>query len=312
MDELNFTEEIEAAEAEEKTEAAPEAPVLQPPQPVMQAPQPVMQAHQSAVQATQPVAPPSPSNKRPRLRRYGVGMLTAPLTLITLGVTLLVTLIADGSPMNVVKALPLALVYLGLEILFNLFIRRSGKILLEQNSMIFTTGIAFVVLCLSVPFMTGNAGDNTAQLDARTALEQSISAQATDKFKTALAASEYGDCIRSVEAEAAVNGLDTDAYHSIDDLQSGDLINVTITLRETPAETKEFVAICRELIPAVKEAGVPINKLMFICDDMFDRMSLTLDGTFELDLSAEKMEKLVGYAGISYYSEQEDVEDLEE
>ena len=55
------------------------------------------------------------------------------------------------------------------------------------------------------------------------------------------------------------------------------------------------------------------NDLMkFICDDMFDRMSLTLDGTFELDLSAEEMEKLVGYTGVSYYSEQEDVEDLEE
>ena len=291
MDELNFTEEIETVEAVQEAETVPEAP---------------------AVQEPQPAPTPRTSGKKPRLRRYGVGMLTAPLTLITLGVTLLITLISDGSPMNVVKVLPLALVYLGLEILFNLFIRRSGKILLEQNSMIFTAGIAFVVLCLSVPFMTGTAGENTAQLDARAAVEQSISAEACHKLKTSLAQNQYSGSIRTVEAEAALNGLDTDAYKNLDDLQDGDGVNVTITLRETPAEAEEFVAICRELIPTVKEAGVPLNKLMFISDDLPSGMSLTLDGTFELDLSAEEMEKLVGYTGVSYYSEQEDVEDLEE
>ena len=291
MDQLNFTEVTEASDTEaiNETEAISEVP---------------------APQEHQPAPVPRGKSKKPFLRRYAVGMLTAPLTLITLGVTLLITLISGGSPMNVVKVLPLALVYLGLEILFNLFVRRSGKILLEQNSMIFTAGIAFVVLCLSIPFMTGTAGDNAAQLDARATVEQSISAQACEKFKTAVSASDYSHYIRSVEAEAAVKGLNTDLYKSIDNLQSGDQINVTIILRETPAKTEEFVEICRGIIPSVREAGVPVNKLMFICDDPVAGMSLTLDGTFELDLSAEEMEKLASYVSTSYY-EQADVEDLE-
>ena len=260
-----------------------------------------------------PLPPHNTDKKKIRLpRRYGVGMLTAPLTLITVGLTLLISLIAGGSPMNAVKVLPLGLVFLGLEILLNLFLRRSGKIILEPHSLLLTAGIAFVVLCLSVPFISGEAGENSEAENLRAEVEESLSAQARSSFRRALSGSENAAYVKDVHVDVTIKGMDKSAYSALSDLSGDDEIDVTVIIRETPVTTEEFALICRSIIPAVKEAGLPINKLMFICDDIFDRMSLTLDGTFELELTEAEIEKLVGYADVSPSADWEDEADLED
>ena len=257
-----------------------------------------------------PVPRPAPQKHR-RLfpRHYGIGMLTAVLTLLTVGIALLAASFSGSSPVIAAKLLPLGLVYLGLEIVLNILLRRSAKLFLEPRSLVLAGGIAFVLLCLSVPFMTGAPAEAAPVVtDKRAETELCLSAQACDIYEKALASAEN---VADVEASVSLSSVDLSVYGSIDSLLGGDRITLTVTLNGNPETPREFAESCRRLLPAIKEAALPLGTVTFINDDFFNRMSLTLDGVFELELSLDRMTEKVGYAMINYTPE-EDVSDLNE
>ncbi len=248
--------------------------------------------------------------KRQPIRRYGVGVFTAALTLITVGIGLVVSMACGYSALSVVRILPLGLVYLGLEIVLNVLARRSIKILIQPHSLMLTFGIAFVILCLSIPAMTNQSEEKLEEIDTRNVTEEELSSKLTYVMEQALLESDRVNIVKEVLAEVNVTGADPSAYTGLEDLKGWDRVNVTVTLRKTPATTAEFARDCRDLIPSIKQTGIEVDKLTFTCDELFDRMTLTLDGAFELDLTLDEMERMVGFAGANLSPEPEDIQDL--
>lgn len=245
-------------------------------------------------------APAKTSVKRRKRPRYLVGGLSAALSMIIMGIAMVVSLFSPTGILSAFKIAPIMLVLVGLEILLNIVIRKSARIMFDLRSLMLCLAMILITFLLSlISLITTTMGADRYYAEAR--LENMLSHQLSSSL------ADY-DNLRKIDIKVNLYGENPDAYDNLSDLRDSDIINLIVNYQKAPASVFEFAGECREIMNELSEFDYAFGSVTFIADDEITFLSLVLEWNYQKDMSAAELVGLVGYYGEDLET---DIPDLE-
>lgn len=220
---------------------------------------------------------------------YVVGVLSAAVSLIFMGIALLISVIS--SPIGAyaaIKISPVMLVFLGAEILFAVLRRHSLRIRIDIKSIIVIVCLMAISSVLSVVSVVSSAGTGE-----RVYAEQRIQNMLANELRDTIAK----DYIRSVDIETQLFGENAEMYNTPADLTDGDIINLTVNFSDAQMTIREFAKECKDIITDLHELSYNFGTVTFVADDIINHYMLTVDWHYQSGLDTDKLAGFVNYSG---------------
>lgn len=221
-----------------------------------------------------------------RVRR--VGTFTMGLSLIVVGIAIIISLFSSTfSILTVAKFSPMILIFIGVEILIENFINKSGKIKYD-----FLSGfICFILICGSlatacIPLAIKYFGPE------RDHLVYKLSQEVYDECYTVL----KNEKISEMNANVYIDEYAYDENMTIEDLSTVDAINLDIKLSENYMSPAIFSQKCKDILNKLNATGLSFHYINIQYED-FDSNNegyqLDINGDFKFNMAAEELEKYV-------------------
>ncbi len=226
-----------------------------------------------------------PHKRRPV---YLIGVLSSAASLIFMGIMLTVSLSSPIGPYAALKAAPFMLVFIGAEILFAVFSRKTLRIRIDIRSVIVVG--ALIGLSAALTLISSNS---SADKSERIYAEQRIQNMLANELHDTIAR----DYIRSVDIETQLFAEDILIYGTPADLTDGDIINLTINFSDAQMTIREFAKDCREVLDNIKKLSYNFGHIDFIADDSVNHYTLNIDWHYQSDYDAERLAALVNFFG---------------
>lgn len=231
-----------------------------------------------------------PLQQSPRRRPvYVIGVLSAAASLIFMGVMLIISL--QTSPIGAYSAIkwsPVMLVFLGAEILYAVFRKRSLRIKVDIRSVVITAVLIALSCVLSAVSVNASAGTGE-RIYAESRLQNMLASELRDTIAK--------DYIKSVDIETQLFGEDAEMYATPADLNDGDIINLTIHFADAQMTIREFAKDCKEILDDIHKLSYNFGRIDFIADDRINHYVLNVDWHYQSDFSADKLAGFVNYFG---------------
>lgn len=228
-----------------------------------------------------------PAHKRRPV--YVIGVLSAAASLIFMGIMLTLSLMF--SPIGAyaaIKAAPVMLIFLGAEIIFAVFRKKTLRIKIDIRSVIVIAVLIAVSAALSLISVTASSGTGE-----RVYAEQRIQNMLADKLHDTIAK----DYIRSVDIETQLFGDDAEMYRTPADLTDGDIINLTVHFSDASMTIREFAKDCHSVLRDLGDLSYNFGHIVFIAKDDVNRYTLDVDWHYQADYSSDRLAALVKYFG---------------
>ena len=219
---------------------------------------------------------------------YVIGVLSSAASLIFMGIMLTISLSSPIGPYLALKAAPFMLVFIGAEILFAVFSRKTLRIKIDIRSVIVVG--ALIALSAALTLISTNS---SADKNERIYAEQRIQNMLANELHNTIAK----DYIRSVDIETQLFAEDILVYSTPADLTDGDIINLTINFSDAQMTIREFAKDCREVLDNIKKLSYNFGHIDFIADDSVNHYTLNIDWLYQSDYDAEKLASLVNFFG---------------
>lgn len=237
-------------------------------------------------------SPPPRSSARPihvRKRRVCyIGVFSSAASLIAMGIAMLIALNSPEGIAGCLKAAPVMLIFLGIEILYAVIRNKSVRVKFSAKSVILVfslVGISFVLSLISALYsVTGNERINAESRICNIA-EEELSRVITS------------DSVKSVTVTTELYGDDILRYRTPADLTDGDRLNVSVDFGESQITVREFAKECRLIMDGIFSLPYKFGTLKIVADDGINRYTLNLDCLYQADYTAEQLAPLVNYFG---------------
>ena len=229
------------------------------------------------------------AGEKHRRPTYVIGVLSGAASLIFMGLMLLISLVS--SPIGVLSAIklsPVILIFLGAEILFAIFRKKTLRIMIDIKSMIIIASLIVISAALAVVSVTASAGKGE-----RVYAEQRIKNMLASEIHDSIAK----DNIRSVDIETQLFGENAMIYETPADLTNGDIINLTVNFSDAQMPIRDFAKECRTILDGINELSYNFGSIVFIADDKVNHYVLNVDWHYQSDFSSDKLASLVNYYG---------------
>lgn len=242
------------------------------------------------------------SKSKPKSQRnYVVGMFTIAASLITIGFAMLFSLFSPAGILNAIKITPLILVYFGLEVAINIIAHRSVRIRFNGYALLICGSLIVLTFLMSLlTLIVGNTYND------RYFLQEKFSKEIEADFFQRL--SDF-DNIANVDVEVVLYDDDLQKYWNQTYIKESDSVNVTFHFTKSPNSVFAFAEECQQIVAVINESGYLFENIKFIADDSINRMQLSLNGYYQLNLSAAEMTSMVGYVGLDVIADVPDLED---
>ena len=228
----------------------------------------------------------TPPRRRPV---YVIGVLSAAASLIFMGIVLVISLLT--SPIGAYAAIrlsPVMLIFLGAEILYAVFRKRSLRIKVDIRSVVIITVLIALSCVLSAVSANASAGTGE-RIYAESRLQNMLASELHDTISK--------DYIKSVDIETQLYGENAEMYASPADLNDGDIINLTIHFADAQMTIREFAKDCKDILEDMHELSYNFGKIDFVADDRINHYVLNVDWHYQSDFSADKLAGFVNYFG---------------
>jgi len=235
------------------------------------------------VQQQRPAAP-----ARRRRPVYVIGVVSAAVSLIFMGIMFLISLSSPIGPFFALRTAPIMLIFIGCEIIFAVMIRKPLRIRIDIRSIIIVA--ALIALSASMSLVSVNASQGTTE---RTYAEQRIQNMLANELHDTIAK----DYIRSVDIETQLYGENALTYETPADLSEGDMINITVNFADASMTIREFAKDCRAVLDDVKKLPYNFGHIDFIADDSVNHYTLKVDWHYQSDYSADRLAAFVNFFG---------------
>lgn len=220
---------------------------------------------------------------------YIIGVLSGSVSLVFMGIALLIS--TATSPIGAYAALklsPIMLVFLGAEILYAVFRKRSLRIRIDLRSVIVIASLMVISAILATVSVAASAGTGE-----RLYAEQRIQNMLASDLHDAIAK----DYIKSVDIETQLYGEDAEMYVTPADLTDGDIINLTVNFSDAQMTIREFAKDCKDVINDIHTLPYNFGTVNFVADDLVNHYVLNVDWHYQSDFDADKLAGLVNYFG---------------
>ena len=220
---------------------------------------------------------------------YVIGVLSSAASLIFMGIMITISLLT--SPIvaySALKAAPVMLVFLGAELIFAVFRKKTLRIKIDLRSVVIIAVLIALSSVLSMISVSASAGTGE-----RVYAEQRIQNMLANKLHDTIAR----DYIRSVDIETQLFGEDAEMYRTPADLTDGDIINLTVNFSDAQMQIREFAKDCHGILSDLSDLSYNFGHIIFIAKDNVNRYTLDIDWHYQADYSPERLAGLVRYFG---------------
>ncbi len=219
---------------------------------------------------------------------YLIGVLSSAASLIFMGIMLTISLSSPIGPYLALKAAPFMLVFIGAEILFAVFSRRTLRVRIDIRSVIIVGALIALSSVLTVISVNSSA-ENKERIYAEQRIQNMLARELHDTIAK--------DYIRSVDIETQLFAEDILVYSTPADLTDGDIINLTVYFSDAQMTIKEFAKDCREVLDNIKKLSYNFGHIDFIADDSVNHYTLNIDWHYQSDYSSDKLAAFVNFFG---------------
>lgn len=254
-----------------------------------------------------PVQPPPDKPKIPertkkhRKKSCIIGTFSAVLFLIVMGIAMIISLFSPVGILNAAKITPIILVFLGLEILLNLVLRKNISFALDFKSLILCGGIVIFTFLVSLVSLATSTEYNDRYY-AEKRIENEIGAQFFEYLGT-------DANIKSVDIDLEIENTDVSGYKTADDIKNTDSLFIKVNFETSQRSVMQFASDCHEILGQLAETDYLFKTITFEADDNINHFSAELDGMYQLDLTVQQIMQITNFFG-SYI--EDDVTDVTE
>ncbi|MPN20892.1 hypothetical protein SDC9_168271 [bioreactor metagenome] len=217
-----------------------------------------------------------------------VGTFTMGLSLIATGLLSIYSLINPSFDILIaIKFSPAILILLGIEILVAYFVGSGEKIKYDFLSgfvclILIGAGIGFAVLPLAIDYYG----------PPRNILESKLSSEVYNRCYEQL----KGDAdISTLNIYVSLRGYGYQSDLTADQLSSAEYIHASVTFLNAFDSKADFAAKCREVTEKILAPGFDFDDINFYYENDVQSYQLNLSGSFQNNMKAADLEKLVVY-----------------
>lgn len=220
---------------------------------------------------------------------YVIGVLSSAASLIFMGIMLTISLLTSPiGAYKAIKAAPVMLVFLGAELIFAVFRKKTLRIKIDLRSVIIIT-----VLLAASSVLTMISANSSSGTGERVYAEQRIQNMLADKLHDTIAK----DYIKSVDIETQLFGENAEMYRSPADLTDGDIINLTVHFLDAQMSIREFAKDCHDILVDLNDLSYNFGHIVFIAKDDINRYTLDVDWHYQAGYSTDRLAAQVRYFG---------------
>lgn len=242
----------------------------------------------------------APKRKKPR---YLVGAFSAALSFVVIGIAMIVSLYSPTGILRAFKIAPIALVFLGLEILLNIIVRKSTRVLFDMKSLLVCLAMILITFLLSlISLITTTMGTDRFYAESR--LQNMLSHRLSESLA-------YFDNIRKIDIDINLYGDDPDVYNELSDLEDTDIINLVVNYQQAPSGVYAFSEECRGVMDVLERFDYAFGSVEFIADDEVNYYSLSIEWDYQRDMTTSELAVLVNYYGEDIDTDIPDLKDEE-
>ncbi len=239
-----------------------------------------------------------------RKKRVYIGLWSCAASLLLMGISLFVSINSPLGAMNALKAAPLMLVFLGIEIIARIFLNKNSRLIISGRNIFLTLLLIGVSSVITIISAINSTSDNE-----RAYVTERMQNIVTENIRI----NTNTENIKAINVSAELYEDNLLAYEFPSDLGIGDRLNVSIEFSDAQMTIREFASLCRTTMNGMGELGYPYGDVFFCADDGINRYSLDLDWKLQSELTAEKLSALVNYFGDNILDmDIPDIDDLEE
>ncbi|MCL2086914.1 MAG: hypothetical protein FWH05_04885 [Oscillospiraceae bacterium] len=237
--------------------------------------------------ATVPVDIPTKKPKTTPRKIYYVGMFSAALSMVVLGLSFIIALFTIEETLNVLRLSPIVLVFLGLEVLGYWFFRRGSKIRFDVSgyvAMLIMVAIAAGLSALSIVV----SNSDSARINLERRYENEIQNSLSKDLENIVSIKDITVSFTSYESDIGV-------YSGINDIKDTDKLELKFYFRNTQKTLMAFARECREILKVLNTYDMPLGNISFIADDTLSAVRVNINGKFERDISENELARLAFY-----------------
>jgi len=215
--------------------------------------------------------PNAQKNVTKNITGYNFFTLSAAVSLIYTAVILLWSSFVTGDVIAVFRLSPVVLIFIGAEIFYNTFIRKS-KIRLNQADCVlaaFLIAFTFMLSLISVSLEDSGA--------ARILAQERLAGEIKAKLSK-----DIGDFenLKSADINLTLNGRSANSYGSLKSIKPSDTVTARFYFNHVQNSLLDFAADCLFILDIISDYDLPFEEVEFYAVDRFNRLDATVDLSF--------------------------------
>ncbi|MDR1754332.1 MAG: hypothetical protein LBR74_05430 [Eubacterium sp.] len=220
-------------------------------------------------------------------RVYYIGMFSAALSMVVMGVSFIVSLFTAGGIPNVLKLSPIVLVFLGLEIFLNCYFQKGRRLRFDISG--YAASLIMVAIAAGLSALSVSVSNSdSARINLERRYENELQNRLSGDFRSIANIKDISVLFSSYES-------DISGYSTIDDIKDTDKLELKIFFRNTQKTLVDFSADCHDILEVLKNYGLPFGNISFIADDGLNSIRVNINGKFEMDISENELARLSFY-----------------